>query len=652
MVKMSAKSVNAARKDAVNNSIKFDPSGYILSPEKIKQIKGIGNKEPIIYIGMGTCGLAGGAGETYKAFQAELEKNNIKAGLVKVGCIGNCHDEPIVDIKMPGKTRLVFKKITSDKVERLVKEMIIERKIPSDLVFGQYISNEDQNYPNIIEVAKTPFFAKQVKFVTSRCGIVNYEALDDYLAYEDGYKALINVLKENIPDKVIERIKISGLRGRGGAGFPTATKWDLCRKATSPDGQKYIIMNFDEGDPGAFMNRTLLEADPFCAIEGLSIMAFAIGASKGYIYGRAEYPVALENLQRAMDIAYERGLLGKNIMGSEFSFDLELKMGAGAFVCGEETALMESIEGKRGMPRIKPPFPATYGLWGRPTTINNVETISQIPKLLNFGAENYAKLGIKTSTGTKAFSLTGKITRPGLVEVPLGITIKEMIEIGGGILNGKNFKAVQIGGPSGGCVPANLINTQIDYDSLKAVGAIVGSGGIVVMDEETCMVDTARYFMSFIKNESCGKCIPCREGTMRLLETLEKLVKKPKNDKEAVDRMKSMIYFERLAEVIKDSALCGLGQTASNPVMSTLRYFKEEYEEHLYEEHCRAKSCQGLIEFKIDVKKCVGCGLCKINCPVNAIFGEKKAPHYINPDKCISCGLCYQNCKFDAINKE
>lgn len=634
-----------------------------ISEERTRQIKHIGNKKPIIFIGMGTCGLASGAGDTYNTLLDELKKNNLDCEIISVGCIGACHDEPIFDIKLPGKSRLVYRKITKDKVAQIVAETINEGRTIPEFVMGQYLTKEqdESNWDNVPEISKIPFFEKQVKFVTEMCGVVDPLSLDEYIVYNHGYHSLIKVLEQYSPEEVIDIVKKSGLRGRGGGGFPTGQKWEFARQSKSIDGQKYLICNADEGDPGSFQNRSLLESLPFSEIEGMTIAGYAIGANKGYIYCRAEYPLAVENLQKSIKIAYEKGLLGKNILGSNFSFDIEIKMGAGAFVCGEETALIESIEGNRGMPRIKPPFPTTIGLFQRPTVINNVETLAQIPKIIYHGVEYFTKLGCKNNTGTKAFSLTGKISKSGLVEVPLGITVKEIIEIGGGPIEGHEFKAIQIGGPSGFCLPKKAIidvngkqteiglNTSIDYDTLKSIGGMMGSGGLVVMDSSTCMVDTARYFMDFIQEESCGKCVPCREGTKRMLETLKKLVNKPQNEMEAIDRLKSVIYLERLSQVIRDSALCGLGNSAPNPVLSTLKYFRQEYEEHLYDEHCSAKYCIGLLKYEIN-DKCVGCMVCKINCPNDAILGEKKQRHYIIQEKCIKCGLCKTNCKFNAVD--
>ncbi len=622
-----------------------------LSEKKKKKIKHIGNKKPLVFVGAGSCGIAAGAQETLNAVNSFIDKNNIDAEVIKVGCVGCCFLEPIVDIKMPGRTRVSFKQVKEDKVAEIFDSFILNDVIPKDNILGQYENQIEEMYQNIPLISEDPFFKKQKKFVLSRCGIVNPESLSEYIAYDDGYHGLAKVLQNNDPKMVIEEIKKSGLRGRGGAGFPTGLKWQFGRDAKSPDGNKYIIMNADEGDPGAFMNRAELESDPFSAIEGMTIAGFAIGATKGFIYCRAEYPLVIKRLEKALETARNHNLLGGNIMDSGFDFDIHIKAGAGAFVCGEETALIKSIEGFRGQPEIKPPYPTTEGLFGNPTVINNVETLHQIPKIINIGAEKFSSWGTENSKGTKVFSLAGKIEKSGLVEVPMGTTIKEIVEIGGGVLDGREFKAAQCGGPSGGCVPKQYIDTPIDYESLKEVGAIMGSGGLVIMDEDTCMVKTAKFFMEFIQSESCGKCIPCREGTKRLLETLTKLTQLPKTDKEIVDRMESVMNLEKLSHVIKDTALCGLGNTAPNPVLSTIEYFRGEYDAHLYENRCPAKQCLGLVTFKIDTKKCVGCGICRMNCPADAIVGEKGEAHYVIDDKCIHCGLCYENCNLGAVLK-
>jgi NADH:ubiquinone oxidoreductase subunit F (NADH-binding) len=466
-----------------------------------------------------------------------------------------------------------------------------------------------------------------------------------------GYRALSSVLNGRSGQDVIDDVLGAGLRGRGGGGFPTGRKWQFAR--STPADKKYLICNADEGDPGAFMDRALLEGDPHRIVEGMIIAAYAIGASYGYIYCRAEYPLAIRRLEKTLASAREYGLLGKNILGSGFDFDMRIKKGAGAFVCGEETALMQSIEGRRGMPRPRPPFPTTAGLFGKPTVINNVETFANVTTIFKYGAERYAAIGTETSKGTKIFALSGQVCNVGLVEVPMGVTLREIVfDIGGGIPGGRKFKAVQIGGPSGGALPESVIDTPVDYESLKQVGAMMGSGGLVVMDESTCMVDLAKYFMTFIQSESCGKCIPCREGTKRLLEILERLSKSHRDEATQEDsllRFQGMVYLERLASVIKDTSLCGLGQTAANPVLSTLHYFREEYEAHLYDRHCPAGVCKELLTYTIDTDKCNGCGLCARKCPQNAIVGNKRQAHYIIDDKCIRCDQCRVNCNFDAI---
>ena len=521
--------------------------------------------------------------------------------------------------------------------------------MPNTEILGQF-SSENKAWENVNDINEHPFFKPQKRIVLQNCGIVNPIKIEEYIA-RDGYNNYLKVIKKHKPLEICDIIEKSGLRGRGGGGFPAGKKWKFA--ANEKADQKYLICNADEGDPGAFMDRAVIEGDPHRLIEGMAISAYGIGATKAYIYIRAEYPLAIERLKIAIKQATEYGLVGKNIYDSGVDFEIKIKMGAGAFVCGEETALIHSIEGKRGMPRPRPPFPAISGLFGKPTIINNVETLSNIPEIIKQGHEWFASIGTEGSKGTKVFALSGNVALTGLVEVPMGTTIRDVIfEIGGGIAFNKKFKAVQIGGPSGGCITEENLDIKVDYDSLLEVGAMMGSGGLVIMDEDTCMVDVAKFFMNFIQRESCGKCIPCREGTKRMLEILENITRKPVNIREhqALERFNGIIQIEKLAKVIKETSLCGLGQTAPNPVMSTLKWFRHEYDEHIFERKCSANVCTELRTFIIDVDKCTGCMACIKKCPTTAIIGTRKEPHFIVEAKCIGCGTCETVCKFDAIS--
>jgi len=609
--------------------------------------------KPAIIVGMGTCGLANGAQGVYDTFKEELEKRGIEAELISTGCVGYCAEEVIVDFKLPGYPRLSYARVTPRDVPNLIETTLINHEPVQDKVLGVYHEKSEQSWDNLPVIDNIPFFKIQQKVVLENCGIIDPESIDQYIV-RGGYKGLSRILKSMSPDDVIEVVLKAGLRGRGGGGFKTGQKWQFARQ--SKGDIKYLICNADEGDPGAFMDRAVLEGDPHRVVEGMVIAAYAIGASEGYIYCRAEYPLAIKRLKKTLADAERYGLLGENILNSGFSFKLKIKEGAGAFVCGEETALINSIEGNRGMPRPRPPYPTTEGLWGKPTVINNVETFANVPVIIRRGADWYASIGTATSKGTKIFALSGKVKNVGLVEVPMGTTLRQIVfDVGGGIPDGRRFKAVQIGGPSGGALPESVIDTAIDYENLKEIGAMMGSGGLVVMDETTCMVDLAKYFMTFIMSESCGKCIPCREGTKRLYETLERLTRSYKNEndpEEALLRFQGMVYLERLAKVITTTSLCGLGQTAANPVLSTLKYFRDEYEAHLYERKCPAGVCKELLTYKIDTDKCTGCTLCAIKCPVDAIVGERKKAHYIINDKCTRCGQCMMICNFNAIYVE
>ena len=573
-----------------------------------------------------------------EAFERELKTQGMdqEARVVKTGCFGLCAMGPVVLIYPEGA---FYTHVSPDDVPEIVSEHIVKGRIVQRL-----LHKEGDAAEKVTSLSDTRFYKNQYRIALRNCGVINPESIDEYIG-TGGYEALGRALTEQTPQQVIDAILASGLRGRGGAGFPTGRKWQMTHDAVSPDGVKFVCCNADEGDPGAFMDRSVLEGDPHSVIEAMTIAGYAIGAHQGYIYVRAEYPIAVHRLQVAIGQAREYGLLGKNIFETGFDFDLELRLGAGAFVCGEETALMTSIEGKRGEPHPRPPFPANKGLFQRPTLLNNVETYANITWILNNGPDKFAAIGTKGSTGTKVFALGGKITNTGLVEIPMGTTLRTVIEdIGGGCPNGKKFKAAQTGGPSGGCIPASLIDTPMDYDSLGAIGSMMGSGGLIVMDEDNCMVDIAKFFLEFIIDESCGKCSPCRIGTKRLYDLLTKIT-------EGNGTLEDITTIEELCEHIKSSALCGLGQTAPNPVLSTLHHFRDEYIAHVVEKRCPAGVCKNLLHFVIDPGKCKGCTLCAKNCPAGAIMGAVKAPHVIDPNKCIKCGACMDNCRFGAISK-
>lgn len=582
----------------------------------------------------GTGCVASGSPAVIEAFQEEIQKQKLdkEIKIVQTGCHGLCELGPIVIIYPEGA---FYCRVKKEDVPELVEEHLIKGRIVERLL---YKADKEKS----TAITEIDFYKKQKRIALRNCGIINPEIIEEYIA-NDGYQALAKVLTEMTPEQVIDTIKKSGLRGRGGAGFPTGLKWEFAYKAKGD--QKYVVCNADEGDPGAFMDRSTLEGDPHSVLEAMAIAGYAIGADKGIIYIRAEYPIAVKRLQIAIDQAREMGLLGKNIFSTGFNFDIELRLGAGAFVCGEETALLASIEGKRGEPRPKPPFPANEGLWGKPTIINNVETLANIPPIILNGPEWFASIGTEKSKGTKVFAIGGKINNTGLVEIPMGTTLREVIyEIGGGIPGGKKFKAVQTGGPSGGCIPAELLDIPIDYENLAATGSIMGSGGMIVMDEDNCMVDIAKFFLEFTMDESCGKCVPCRIGTKRMWEILDRITK-------GKGKEGDIELLEKLANHIKRSALCGLGQTAPNPVLTTIKYFRDEYEAHIKQKTCPAGVCTALINYKINPEKCKGCGLCARECPVEAITGEKRSPFEIDQEKCIKCGACYEKCPFDAIDK-
>lgn len=589
----------------------------------------------------GTGCTSSGSKVLMSTFEEELKKQGLEdeIKIVQTGCFGLCALGPVVIVYPEGT---FYSHVKKEDVAEIVEEHLLKGRLVDRLVYKDVAEEVKDAAERHVSLNDTNFYKTQKRVALRNCGLINPENIDEYIAM-DGYAALGKVLTEMTPEQVIQEVKDSGLRGRGGGGFPTGLKWSFT--AANAADQKYVVCNADEGDPGAFMDRSVLEGDPHCIVEAMTICGYATGATEGYVYVRAEYPIAVKRLQIAIDEAREYGLLGKNIFDSGFDFDLHIRLGAGAFVCGEETALMTSIEGNRGEPRPRPPYPAVKGLFGKPTTENNVETFANIPQIILRGAKWFASMGTERSKGTKVFALGGKIVNTGLVEIPMGTTLREIIEdIGGGVPHGKKFKAAQTGGPSGGCIPASLIDTEIDYDNLTAIGCMMGSGGLIVMDEDNCMVDIAKFFLNFTVDESCGKCAPCRIGTKRMMELLEKITD-GNGTLEDIDRLEELAYY------IKENSLCGLGQTAPNPVLATLKFFRDEYIAHVVDKRCPAGVCKKLLNFSIDPEKCKGCTLCARKCPVGAISGTVKNPHTIDTTKCIKCGACMDNCKFGAISK-
>jgi len=613
----------------------------------LRKLKRISVSKPVIFVGSGTCGHISGAQETLQAISHYLEENKVDAEVVETGCIGMCWAEPLVDIQLPGRSRISYQKVTPDLVTTLL-DATLNFNCDQKHILGQYKNDATEPWENIPHMEDLLYFKNQHRRILQHCGKINPYNLEEYIAH-GGFKALASTLLSNTPAQVRDTVIKSGLRGRGGGGYLSGKKWEAAALAAGE--QKYLICNADESDPGAFMDRAIIEGNPHLLIEGMALAAYAAGTTKSYIYLRSSYELACERILKAINDCKEAGLLGHNILNSGFNLNITIRTGAGAFVCGEETALINSLEGKRGIPRPRPPYPTQQGLFNKPTVVNNVETLANVPGIIAGGAQKYKQAGTEKSPGTKVFAITGKLEKSGLIEVPMGTTLREIIfDIAGGIKKGKAFKAAQIGGPSGSCLVSEHLDTPIEYESLEAIDAIMGSGGLVVVDEDTCMVDLAKFFIDFLQNASCGKCIPCREGTHRMLEILEGITRRPEEgNHKTLDRFKGVMQLEELGRVISETSLCGLGKTAPKPLLSTLKYFSEEFEEHIYERKCRSNICRGLRTYTIDTEACTGCTLCAAKCPENAIIGAPKHPHFIVEDKCNGCGICYEVCKFDAV---
>lgn len=641
---------NSVLKDWLIQRVLLDPNPDFSTEDAglLAELRREKVSQPVIYVGTSSCGVVSGAHSTLNAIRQFFAIHQIQAEIFEVGCIGLCSAEPIVDVQMPGKPRISFSNVEPAQVETILSD-ILHHIIPNVNILGQYKSKHKEPWPDVPLIDDHPFFKLQKRLILSSCGQKNPESIEEYIAC-DGYKSLVKTITNYTPEKVCDIVEVSGLRGRGGKGFPTAKKWKLAREHSSD--QKYLICNAEESDPGAFMDRAVLEGDPHLIIEGIAIAAYAIGATKAYIQIRKDYHLAYKRIENALQQAREYGLIGNNILSSGVNLNIILRSGAGAFVCGEETALIKSIEGKRAMPEYKPPFPTQSGLFGKPSVINNVETLANIPVIILKGPKWYSEIGTATSKGTKVFSIAGKVKNTGLIEVPMGTPLRQIVfEMAGGTLNGKAFKGLHVGGPSGNSLPESMIDIKVDFDEMEKQGLIMGSGGLIVMDESTCMLDTSKYFIGYMEKESCGKCIPCREGTRRMYEILENVTRRPVRETghETLERFKGLMQLEGLAEVIKSTSLCGLGKTAPNPLLSTMKWFRDEYEEHVFDRKCRAGVCHNLRTFYIDVTKCTGCTLCEPKCPVNVIFGTPNNPYFIVEDKCIGCGICFDVCKFSAV---
>jgi NADH:ubiquinone oxidoreductase subunit F (NADH-binding) len=603
---------------------------------------------PVITLSYTTGSLIAGAKDTYDTIKRYLDEREIDADLIKTGSLGLNSEEPVMGVQMPGKAKLTFSGVFPEKVIDIL-DAVFNNFVPEENLLGQHHNDLHEPWERLSYVDELPFLANQKRLILNNCGKLNPFSIEEYIAYE-GYQNFLKAINNYTPEEVCDIVERSGLRGRGGEGYPTGKKWK--NTLNSPAEQRYLICNAGESDPGAFMERIIMESDPHSIIEAVAISSYALGAQKAYIYIESEYEIACERIQKAIDEAKSYGILGHDIFSSGFNLNIQLFRGAGAYVCGEETALIASLEGKRGMPRPKPPYPSKKGLFGQPTTVNNVETLLNIPVIISHGPEWYKQIGTEESSGTKVFSLSGNVDRSGLVEIPMGIPLRDVIyKIGGGLPDSKELKGVLIGGPAGGVMTYEHLDFKVDYESVKSVGGALGSGGIVVMDDDTCIIDTVKYYMNFLQKESCGKCIPCREGIRRMHEILENISQKPQDDDghSTLQRFKGVMHLEKLANVTRDTSLCGLGQRAANPVLSTLRWYRNEYEEHIFDRKCRAGVCQDLRSFYIDVDKCTGCTICAKKCPTGAILGTPKHPHFIVQEKCIGCGICYESCKFAAI---
>ena len=613
-----------------------------------EEIQHTSSSIPVIYIGTATCGRIAGALKTKEAIRAYFKERSIKALIVEVGCIGLCSEEPVVDVQLPGKQRVSFSRITHDKVKNLLDD-VLHKIIPLDLLLGQFPEEKLDAWKEVPSINRIPYFALQKRLILKNCGIIDPASIEEYIT-TGGYTSFLSAIGNHTREEVCGIVEQSGLRGRAGGGFPVGQKW-LASLQCAGD-LKYVICNAQESDPGAFLDRNLLESIPHQLIEGLSIAAYAIGASRAYIYIRNEYRHAIELLKLCLQQSKEYGLTGHNIFGSGFNLEIEIRIGPGAFVCGEETALIASIEGRRGMPQVKPPYPSEKGLFNKPTVINNVESLCNIPIIISEGPEQFSLIGTEKSKGTKIFAVSGRSKYSGMIEVPMGTSLRELVfNISGGPLTDKAFKAIQLGGPNGWCIPEEKLDTRIDYEELISMGAGMGSGGLIVFDENTCLVDMARFYMDFMQKQSCGKCIPCREGSRRTLEILDGICKRPsgKNGHSTLERFKGVMQLESIANVMQETSLCGLGVNASNPVLSSLHWFREEFEEHIFDRHCRSGTCRELRSYQVEVDKCPGCGQCAKRCPENAIIGTPLHPYFIIEDRCTGCGLCNDACKFAAI---